>query len=468
MTSTVPLPLNKNSGSEMMEDELYHVPNSPIQMGNNRTESPRPHLLRNGSNLSQNGGQSANNLSSLLNVPDTFIEQYQKLNGAGYNNSNNNQSGLYSQPSLPVGEDFGHPWQVPEEDEGLWSTGMESEVNPFNDHGDPNSLNTQHNQNIMPVQENNKPKRFTTLGDYPFTTQKPVNEEYFLLHNPDIQPSQMINKKNFLNDLYDDSLFVPQRDDIESLGAFENNMIDNFDEDIEDDLSEEDEDDDNYFYDDFDDLVKNDEREKRPTVNDSPGGGNMAGGYLDHANKQDSLPKSEEDSDNKGSLVDSVFDDYDDLDSEMAVDDGSYVENTEPQEDKISFEDSKSKADELESTPTHERKDSHRSAAEISSTNPNHSCSLINPSTGQPCMKNFSRPYDLIRHQETIHASKKKIFRCVICEGRVNGGAGNGKLKTFSRGDALSRHIKVKHGLVGKDALNLINDAKENVEYVCW
>ncbi|KAK6463230.1 hypothetical protein DFJ63DRAFT_312553 [Scheffersomyces coipomensis] len=105
-------------------------------------------------------------------------------------------------------------------------------------------------------------------------------------------------------------------------------------------------------------------------------------------------------------------------------------------------------------------------AAEISANNPNHQCDLINPSTGVSCNKQFSRPYDLIRHQETIHASKKKIFRCVICEGRLNGGLGNGKDKTFSRGDALSRHIKVKHGLVGKEALDIINEAKENVEYV--
>ncbi|KAK7684054.1 hypothetical protein QCA50_012696 [Cerrena zonata] len=92
-----------------------------------------------------------------------------------------------------------------------------------------------------------------------------------------------------------------------------------------------------------------------------------------------------------------------------------------------------------------------KTAAEISANNPNHQCDKINPSTGKPCNKQFSRPYDLIRHQETIHALKKKIFRCVICEGRLNGGDGNGKQKTFSRGDALSRHIKVKHGLgVGK------------------
>ncbi|KAM9923178.1 hypothetical protein OXX80_011641, partial [Metschnikowia pulcherrima] len=108
----------------------------------------------------------------------------------------------------------------------------------------------------------------------------------------------------------------------------------------------------------------------------------------------------------------------------------------------------------------------HKTAAEISATNPEHQCELVNPSNGKPCNRKFSRPYDLIRHQETIHASEKKIYRCVICEGRANGGPGNGKSKTFSRNDALSRHIKVKHGLAGQEALDLINAAKENVEYV--
>lgn len=93
-------------------------------------------------------------------------------------------------------------------------------------------------------------------------------------------------------------------------------------------------------------------------------------------------------------------------------------------------------------------------------------CDLINTATGEPCGKKFSRSYDLIRHQETIHAVNKKVFRCVICEGRHGGGEGNGRLKTFSRGDALLRHIKVKHGLGGPEAAQLMSQAKRNVEYI--
>lgn len=65
-----------------------------------------------------------------------------------------------------------------------------------------------------------------------------------------------------------------------------------------------------------------------------------------------------------------------------------------------------------------------------------HRCDAVNPDTGKPCNKEFSRPYDLIRHQGTIHAAVRKTFRCEAC-GEAS--------RTFSRMDALSRHIRVKH-----------------------
>ncbi|GMM38853.1 stress-regulated transcription factor [Saccharomycopsis crataegensis] len=107
----------------------------------------------------------------------------------------------------------------------------------------------------------------------------------------------------------------------------------------------------------------------------------------------------------------------------------------------------------------------------------NNQCMLINPSTNSPCLKKFSRPYDLIRHQETIHASKKKIFRCMICENNykksLDDAQANGETdkplhspKTFSRGDALSRHIRVKHSLTGEAVTEALKYAKDNVEYI--
>lgn len=133
--------------------------------------------------------------------------------------------------------------------------------------------------------------------------------------------------------------------------------------------------------------------------------------------------------------------------------------------------------------------------ADLSSLVPNaqglHQCQLLNPQTNEPCLKSFSRPYDLIRHQDTIHAERKKIFRCIVCCGlyphalypdrprqdddvemmdvdpstSTTSNLRSKKEKTFSRGDALSRHVRVKHELSGEDATRAIQWAKDNVEY---
>lgn len=64
-----------------------------------------------------------------------------------------------------------------------------------------------------------------------------------------------------------------------------------------------------------------------------------------------------------------------------------------------------------------------------------HKCERINPSTGKPCNTIFSRPYDLTRHEDTIHNGKKQKVRCDVCT----------EEKTFSRADALTRHYRVCH-----------------------
>lgn len=62
-------------------------------------------------------------------------------------------------------------------------------------------------------------------------------------------------------------------------------------------------------------------------------------------------------------------------------------------------------------------------------------CERINPSTGKPCNTIFSRPYDLTRHEDTIHNARKQKVRCHLCT----------EEKTFSRNDALTRHFRVCH-----------------------
>ncbi|KAL2018056.1 hypothetical protein VTK56DRAFT_1322 [Thermocarpiscus australiensis] len=64
-----------------------------------------------------------------------------------------------------------------------------------------------------------------------------------------------------------------------------------------------------------------------------------------------------------------------------------------------------------------------------------HRCERINPSTGKPCNTNFSRPYDLTRHEHTIHNAHKQKVRCDLCT----------EERTFSRADALTRHYRVCH-----------------------
>jgi uncharacterized Zn-finger protein len=64
-----------------------------------------------------------------------------------------------------------------------------------------------------------------------------------------------------------------------------------------------------------------------------------------------------------------------------------------------------------------------------------HKCSRTNPNTGKPCNLSFSRPYDLTRHEDATHNPLKMKIRCPYCV----------EDKTFSRKDALSRHMRLSH-----------------------
>lgn len=75
------------------------------------------------------------------------------------------------------------------------------------------------------------------------------------------------------------------------------------------------------------------------------------------------------------------------------------------------------------------------SAARLNSQAGPHKCERINPSTGKPCNTIFSRPYDLTRHEDTIHNARKQKVHCPLCT----------EEKTFSRNDALTRHLRVVH-----------------------
>ncbi|KUJ22955.1 uncharacterized protein LY89DRAFT_574248 [Mollisia scopiformis] len=94
------------------------------------------------------------------------------------------------------------------------------------------------------------------------------------------------------------------------------------------------------------------------------------------------------------------------------------------------------------------KREGHRNSASISGSNADeagmtsrnsqagpHKCERINPSTNKPCNTIFSRPYDLTRHEDTIHNARKQKVHCPICT----------EEKSFSRNDALTRHLRVVH-----------------------
>lgn len=93
-----------------------------------------------------------------------------------------------------------------------------------------------------------------------------------------------------------------------------------------------------------------------------------------------------------------------------------------------------------------------------------YTCTIMNPITEKPCSAQFSRSYDLTRHQNTIHAKKKAVFRCSEC---ISSLGQEGFQKTFSRLDALTRHIKSKHeNLSLEQRQEVTRYARENIGYV--
>ena len=92
------------------------------------------------------------------------------------------------------------------------------------------------------------------------------------------------------------------------------------------------------------------------------------------------------------------------------------------------------------STPTTPTAPTHNAQAAANNVSRNnapgpHKCEKVNPQTGKPCNTSFSRSYDLTRHEDTIHNNRKQKVRCHLCT----------EEKTFSRNDALTRHMRVVH-----------------------
>lgn len=92
-----------------------------------------------------------------------------------------------------------------------------------------------------------------------------------------------------------------------------------------------------------------------------------------------------------------------------------------------------------------------------------HECHL--PSSDEPnkmCLRRFSRKYELIRHQETVHSKKKKLFKCFVC---VKTDPMTGP-RIFTRHDTLAKHIRVNHKISGKEAKAEVAYSKKHAEIV--
>ncbi|CUM68246.1 uncharacterized protein PRCAT00005967001 [Priceomyces carsonii] len=92
-----------------------------------------------------------------------------------------------------------------------------------------------------------------------------------------------------------------------------------------------------------------------------------------------------------------------------------------------------------------------------------HECQL--PSADEPgklCLRRFSRKYELIRHQETVHSKKKKLFKCYVCV-KQNPNIGP---RIFTRHDTLAKHIRVNHKISGKEAKAEVAYSKKHAEVV--
>lgn len=475
-----------------MEDDLYQ-PSQNATM----TNQSYPQPASPSSSPTFSSSQATQTLSHLLNIPESFVEHYNRVNGSNPLLAAPNTASV----ELPSGHEYPN-----------YQDDLSYRVSPFKQYANPDlpQYQTPRGQQEMGQQEydsqqshqlhmqppqffvrpelllnrsntlSSRRRRITTLEQPELSGVKQPKGDDVLLFNTDIEPSTMMSNTSFFDHDFnnDNSLFIMNsdldRNPVNINGSaslpvpgFESDYV-MMDDYAESDISDEsDDDDDNYFQDedDFDDNLINTNGAEEETLNSH---------FTPIMPIKDFSPKDEEEPMDFGGFMEDVHKPA--LEDNMDLCEPPLKLNTADHEatQDIKHEEERNlpqhNAPSMHSTPqvaSLPPKELHRDAPdEIDNNEVIHHCDLINPGSGQPCNKSFTRPYDLVRHQETIHATVKKIFRCVICEGRFNGGPGNGKSKTFSRGDALSRHIKVKHGFGGKEALDLINEAKLNVEYV--
>lgn len=431
MASLANLPKLRRTLTDVMEDELYHMPGQSKSNASS-PQSQHPMLA---------GTRPGSNSVEFLTIPDNFTETHNEIMG---------------NPTLIEDLDDDDEEMLLEEadldDQGKLYTPNSFNIqpfNPFHDYANPNVFNSYNNQLHQSSYLHQDP--FASSFEPPSTVSPRDAHLKF--------PEELLYAESnnaLLNASFDPSqIFVwPSQDLISKnqiIGPEELYMDEiSDDEDMEEEEEEESMGTDLNYYD------VNDQTLSPPS---SPSNLHQISSAKENSSPlsfsmEEILPLSQGNIDISSTK----------LNNEIVIDE-------EPGEDLYT---TRSSAMMTPESPEELHNNTHRSIPRrkpstlgVTTSDGFHQCHLINPATQKPCLKQFSRPYDLVRHQETIHASKKKIYRCTLCEDDFNK-SGNARLsnKTFSRGDALSRHIRVKHGLTGNEANELIRLAKENVEYI--
>ncbi|CCH45442.1 Zinc finger protein [Wickerhamomyces ciferrii] len=478
MTSLALFPHLRRTLTDVMEDELYHVPNNVASNNSNSTQqyedfnqslsqqqitAPFHHLNNSSNSLNKFSSPTLSNSklfknSSALNSEEmlTIPDQQIPLNQHHQQHSQQQQQ-QQQQSELSRVQSHDMYYDIPE------PLPQDDEQHIFNEFADPNLTTTQHynSQHQIPQDPSTIPTKLLKFND-------DLSLDYFINDDNDDSDSKFIiypalSPTMIPEEIEDEELSDDDEDDTNEFTYLDNTLNDD-----KNPLNYQ-----HQQYQKEQDLIQKQEYQmiKQQEFN-SQQKSNLQFKKFEY--KDDSITQDLESDIDRMSL-DSSDDEY--SSNSSVLDEDSYTPIFQTSKPTTSLSppiptpnQSKSRRSSTiqQQTPLHTSpSQQHTQHTQHLSTSPSqqqnsHQCQLINPSTNQICLKQFSRPYDLIRHQETIHASRKKIFRCIVCN-KLEGGLSN---KTFSRGDALSRHIRVKHGLTGNEATDALQYAKDNVEYV--
>ncbi|ONH65517.1 Transcriptional regulator RPN4 [Cyberlindnera fabianii] len=436
MTSLAVFPTLRRTLTDVMEDELYDVPQhfsncqqqpsqqqqqQQPQQQQQQQQQPNMNFWKQSPSFTQPKlyrNPSAMNSEEMLTIPDdyTHLPHFQP------NHTTTTQPGIMSPLHNTV-----HPEQlqrVPSHD--MYFDIPDEPRNVFNEFANPNLTTTNQNldYDLQPMDASNQPQKLLKFNeDLTLEYFNNDDESQFVVFPGSLSPNMIpedIEDEELSDDDDDDDFDMTYLDDstITQIASsqLENNMLQPSQQ--------------------VEQLEQPKTQAEQPTSNTH---------YHPQQFLHDTRPNLSRDSTELESDVDRMSlasDDEDTSDSVLEEDEPSFKSKMKTKKRAFSISNQPQKQQLISPTPNTTTTTSEMMRSSPSDENGQHQCTLINPSNGEMCLKQFSRPYDLIRHQETIHASRKKVFRCMVCN-QLEGGLSK---KTFSRGDALSRHVRVKHG----------------------